>query len=440
MSIRVNRKVALILIAWILIASLSSIVVNIGYNIDTYEVIGINWAIILLFLIIFNLQKLSISSNIKHTISLGIIVRVVWAIYLHYDWIHGHTLKSDQTQFLITSSALFQSDFTGENYSSPWLQTFVYALRIAYHIVGDGDLAIRMFNIYAWFLGVVLICKISGRIQGWKHQMLIALYTFMPWNLYLGGQVLREPFKQLFLMVSLYYLLKWMDDGKKERILCSCIAAFPAVWLHVGDIAMYPAIIATYYMWDYKNHRWEKIHFSAKQLSLPVAIILGYLGIQLFARTGISTKIPEELTVQSLMQRLSNDSLNEIVQSANTNYLRSTRLNNIFSLIITTIYLMVCFWLTPLPTKGFVYIVFWLVDTLPWWLFLFITSRKRKGKILDERTKVIWILLLFFTLVYGLGTYSGGTAMRHRGHILGLCVMCASLSKRYGLKKSESMS
>ncbi len=413
-----DLQIALVIIVTAALSMVLSFSDGAGCYTDT---MGIIWFSAISVLVLIQTSDMRASGNIKVIIALGYFIRVLFAwaqTYIPHKLPSFMVEGSDQVSFMAVAIDYFNGN-TGRYYTN-----FPFVLNGLFHVMGKGELAIRLLFVYLWFLGCVLLERSVGRLEGKRHQMLVAFYALLPWWIYISTAVLRDGIKAFSLMLSLYYLLKWMRYGRKIQIVLSIMAAFPAIVMHAADTAMIIAILVTVVFWDTRTQRWFDERRRGRIVIIPIIIL--FTPVFYSALIKISPDfIPTSFSAREIFRRIS------IYDVARTNYVPKMEITNILQFIYWTLYRVFYFWMSPT-------IRYWSsagdalmfgMDTVPWILmFCYIVRGIRLGK-LDERARVIYILFLLFSFVYAWGTRNAGTAMRHRDHLLGLFVITGLLIK-----------
>ena len=107
-------------------------------------------------------------------------------------------------------------------------------------------------------------------------------------------------------------------------------------------------------------------------------------------------------------------------------------LSSPIQVVLMLLYRFVYFWISPSPRfwNSLGQAVSFFMDACVWVMFIGYMIRNACIKKTNRMGGVFILIIVFFTLVYGIGTHTGGTAMRHRGQLLGMLVMCAVLNKK----------
>lgn len=427
--IKVKKESIQMFVAFLVLALLSAVVVRCISENLYFRFMGVIWLLIISGAVLCQTKGLYASSEIKQIIFCGYFLRVIAAGVLTYakSLLQGFFTDSDESTFLRISLEYFHGDFRNYSTNLPRLVNWMY------HIFGVDEFVIRVVFIYLWFLGILLLEKVARELRGKAAWALIIFYTFLPWAGYISTMIFREPVKQYSLMLSLYFLWKWMGDGKLRNIGAAMLGLVPALWFHSGEVAMLGAIALTYLMWDYRRQRWRKIGFN-----IPTALIM--MGILLIpAFYNIFVKVfPGKFSGTFAFWAL----LNGRVNKARTVYVTETVVNTLGQFFYWTVYRMFYFWAS--PTLRFwnssADMLAFVMDTVPWIIFLaFMVWSFKKGR-LDLRAWVSVLVWGFFTFIYGWGTDNAGTAMRHRDHLLGVFVMTALMRRDASREKTGECS
>lgn len=439
LSIRMNAKLIAGLMAISAVALLSYLIVNMKYNVPLYEVLGWIWAIAIIIIMLNQADHIQAGGSVKRILYVRIVIGVVLAILMTIRFNSG-IFDSDEGSLLTGSIGYFRQLFTGEDFFEPYSDAnpvFKSALMNLFSFVGINSICIRIIYLYLWFLGYKLIEKVAFDVRNKEYKILTAFYAFMPWEILINSKVLREPMICMSLMLSLYFLWKWMKTAWFRYIVIAAIMPIFAIALHGGNIAMLGVIFATYTFWDCKRQRWRVPHFSWRLV--PVIAILIVLPFSLQIVHALNIDRFSSINGISDLMRIQQDAI-VYNGDASTFYAREFDLSSPIGIVLMLLYRSVYFWISPSPMfwTSPTHAIAFLADSCVWIAYFIYMIRNVFIKKTNKAGGLFIPIVLFFTLIYGVGTHTGGTAMRHRGQLLGLLVMCAVMNMKedkYGNKE-----
>ena len=123
---------------------------------------------------------------------------------------------------------------------------------------------------------------------------------------------------------------------------------------------------------------------------------------------------------------------------ARSNYVSFSEINSVWDFLFLTIYRIVYYWISPTPrfwTNFFDVFAFFL-DAVPW-MYIFWLFEKNKRS-LGRNYQVFNFTIIIYTFVFGWGTSSAGTAMRHRDMLLGMIILLFFLNGRKEIIANEA--
>lgn len=393
-----------------------------GNKVDCFmeNLLEVLWLLVITMIVAIQLGTVSASRQIKYLVIIGYTLRIVMAILQTYysSLLPGFMTEDDQGKFIRISNAYYNGDFSAYSTNFPIL---LYKL---FYITGTGELQIRILFVYLWFLGFILIQKMAGSLNGKRHWFLILFYSMLPWTLYISTAIFREPIKMYSLMLSLFFLRKWMQDGKEINVILSVVSSIPALWLHNGDVAILIVVFMTTMLWDIKKQKWNLTGLNGKKLIIIAGIVFLPIIYNLYVKV-FPGYFKGSFSVDYLMSRI-------VYTEARTNYVPPTKPRTIPEFLLWTPYRMFYFWASPTPrfwsSSGDVILFF--TDSIPWIVFFVYLLKGIKQKHFDEGAKIAILIFLSFTFIYAWGTRNAGTALRHRDHLLGLFVMTGLMERK----------
>jgi len=250
---------------------------------------------------------------------------------------------------------------------------------------------------------VLIILEINEKIT--KAIVLIA--AFFPNSMVMSSIFLREMFIIFFVMLSLYYFIKWYKSARYIDMLISLITLGLASMFHSGVIGIIVGYLFAFlfYKKDKKSFRFT----SRTIISLILIVAVVLLGF----------KFADDIILKKF-QKL--DDMNDIYRIANSRrgesvYLTNLKINNLIQLLIYAPIKSIYFLISPLPMnwRGPMDILTFFMDSF---LYLGIISYSLINikKYSSRRTLVIILILMIIvtSLIFGIGVGNTGTAVRHR--------------------------
>ncbi len=430
--ISINKNIILLFTILLMISIVSSALAMSEYSNSLYNLLGFLWFIVLHLACLIILFMIPMSRGIRLVTVFGLLVRVVLSFVFTY-FAENRFFYSDEGSFFYASRAQFEEIFTGVVKDIPYAQEYTTLLKNIYCITGNSTLAVRSINTLLWCIGLYVIYNVyRTAFAGRKDFILLFIYSFMPVEVFYYTNLMREPFITFSLLLALYFLWRWMDNGGLRYACFSALAAAPAFWLHIGNIGIYGVIGLTLLLWNKKAKRWE-INFCAKQCIVLIAFFLLF-PLMIWKFNNVSTFTFRINSLEDIFFIAGNYTNNNVLAGATSNYLPIIEIHSVGELIYWTLYKFFYFWMSPTPR-------FWInikqamgffADTAIWIGLVIYICRKVKKKQLEKNALIVFLFIIMFGLTYGIGTSSAGTAMRHRGELLQLFIMCCFMIEKKG--------
>ena len=391
-------------------------------------IIGI--LVILVFFFSFAYMR---KENFLKYIIIGTILRIsVIAIYL--SGVKIPESQGDAKNFLYEGLVYFRYLF----YSGDHIKTInPYSNLIGLTMVYSGE------NVgFALFLNTLCYIMISATIyeiiklitSNNKKVALraVIIITFFPMDILYSAVLLREQFIILFLVLSFWFLIRFIKNGIFFEFLISVGLHLMAMIFHSGILFL--LIVHLYTLLFFKKKKRQS------RLKWKKVLKFGVLGIILFKILGHFKKFA------FLTKMFDINYLNHILigrflvgtGAGRTVYLTSFIPSNIFIFAIYLPIRMIYFLFSPFPwMMGNVSDVIVFVDGF---IYLILVVRAvRRLEFLEEKIrKTILLYFIAFTLVFSIGTTNYGTAMRHRHKILWLIAIVAVLPKYKNIRILEA--
>lgn len=325
---------------------------------------------------------------------------------------------ADSEGFYRISEQYYHNDYTH------YLTKYPVLLNGLYQIMGLNRLAAQYINVLFWVFGEVIlmsICDVLDICRKYRF-ITVALFGLLPNYLCLTSVLLRESIISFFILFSFYYLLKWMQGGKKTHIVRAFLIAIPAIILHSGSIAVW---ISYGLIYAFYNPKLKKFKIGEKTLVVLLFGMGGLIFIYLDEKMkGLFLSYVPDLTgniVADVNSRLA------IAQryGGNAGYLTNVQISGYGDLILRTLQRMYYFFFSPMPFywRGLQDITAFLADSS----FYIISSVAGIQGLLKNRKDPYLIAMLTILCsvagVFAWGVSNAGTAMRHRSKVLGIALI-----------------
>lgn len=291
---------------------------------------------------------------------------------------------------------------------------YPYVLNFFYHIFGPKRIVPQYFNVVCWYFCWKLIYRMLDGCNPRQKKIMTALFCFIPANVFMTSELLRESIMMLSIMWSFFFLWKWMNSGFIQNIIIAYLISIPAVLLHSVSIALWAGIMFVYIFWNYRLQKWGLIKGKVFLGILGLLVVYLFFHYKIYHMLGY---FPQELSLESITGR------KFVVGRAD--YLEDIIVTNTPQLIFWTIIRGIYFWISPVifDWNSIKDILGVLTDVIPLVYIIFLIFRKKPFEFVNKQYVAGIIILILYTLVYAWGVRNAGGAMRHRNMLLGLLIM-----------------
>lgn len=307
--------------------------------------------------------------------------------------------------------------------------TYLYAVTDCSRLFAQYlNLIMGMFTIL-WLNKAMKLANIDNKYRF----RCIKILAFLPNVAIFSVILLREAWVELFIIISVYYFVKWFNDRKGIKNICiSFVCIIAAAWMHVGCIALLFGYMICVLIYDRKAVR---VHFS--RYSIAAMIIMAVFIIVLlayadsfFSRLSQYSGLASDEFIEAVM------GLQDSVE-AESAYLTWLSYSNPVHLVLFVPLKMFYFLYSPIPFdwRGMMDIVAFLLDSS---IYLFLSYKIVSTSIVNKKFRYLRNFLLIgflvITFMLAMGTISSGTAIRHRAKILSLLLVCYGITMSYNKK------
>ena len=379
------------------------------FNMDTTNLIFFE-IINFMAMIFWCLSEKSMSKKQKKVLIIGIITRfLVLFINKFYPLPFAHD-NADADSFhrtainISNNLSLLKTSVYGGSYSK--------ALGILYYLIGPNRFFIEsiysMLSISTIYYIFNICNKYIGIKENNKCSLLYYLLVLFPQGLLYSISIRREALIVYFVILSLYFCIKYIHTRKQIDFIMTYIPLILASTLHAGILFI---AIGYILLMSFYNKKTEKLNITTKKVMY--FIIIGILSIFIFAKYG-----------NIIAPKISNIDEEKIISTYEKNsrggsaYLGGKEINNTKDIIVYTSAKIVYFLFSPMlwDCRGINDYISVLLDSSIYMILILsiiINIKYAKGK---KRAIAIMLLigLSISILAFAIGTSNAGTAMRHR--------------------------
>ncbi len=284
--------------------------------------------------------------------------------------------------------------------------------------IGDCKLFIQYINIVLAIFTIFIFIKIlkNLNINSRLRNILILILCYFPNNMIISSLILRESWIIFLLTIGIYFYIIYIYNKKQINLFLSAIFIILSSLFHSGMILVLVAILIG-----------ELINSKGRYIIADILLFFFMLIILYKFRDVIFSKF---ITQKEII--LSRD---DYIEEAGSRYLSSIYINNISEVIkfgwLKAIYFIAS--PTILYWRGLTDIVSFFLDSL---LYIIITVKIifKKGELpskINTIYKTFILALIFTVFVFGIGTSTAGTAIRHRNKLLIIFLILLAIIENY---------
>lgn len=327
-------------------------------------------------------------------------------------YLQGHLIADDPSLFGELPMGAY-ADFLG---------LFIY-------IFGDQRILAQYINTLLGVGVIIFIYKTLSmlEVKNKNRQIIIILIVFFPQAIIFSGILLRENLVSFAMMSMIFYFIKWYKQGGKGNAFLSIISLGVAAYFHSGVVG---AFLPLAFMLTFYKVKSKKLHIDTKALVLFVMFSISLITLYMLFGDVFFSKFGGN------NMDLSSDSLSKTIEGidAGSKYLEWLSIDNYFEIILFAPLKMFYFLYSPIPLdwRGIIDIITFFMDSLVYFILSIYIIRNRKKNTGDYiLLNALITIFLFVTFTFAYGTFTAGTAVRHRNKIFGLLlVIFAMIAKK----------
>ena len=424
MKIRVGKASSAIIFLFIFLMIMFILTIS-GISDNSPEVVFFIYLIGLVLFLLLASDGILVSSNDRIIFWGATFLKVAYALYrFPLGKIADPALGGDAGGFWRTAVQYYEGNF------SRVYTPFPHILNFEFHIFGKNVLCCCVTNIVLSMLMVLFVIKIMNdfEIYGSGRFWAVFLSAFLIWGIIVCNSIWREAVYFALITGSFVEYIDFVFSKRHWKLFISCMLMIPVLILHIG----YFPIVAVYII-DYFHH--EKVRNKRDLVNRSMIIIIFAIFI-VFATKLNSVNNAYVSAGYRFVERLSGgESSAGYYEEAGSRYLAGFRIVSLPTLVLYSPLRLFFYLFSPLPTncRGLTDIVSFLLDSCVHILYFVLSIRGirsiKKFEINDKTDKTIntvrilkaglWAVLLCGFL-FGLGTSTAGTAIRHRDVMIGI--------------------
>ena len=394
---------------------------------ETYSLVGI---ILLSLVMIFDVTQKS-SGIVTRIILIGLVIRFT-VLYLDYGQVVSilHSGADSENFYSISYN----------NYKHPgaqpyYLTNYTVFLTYLFKLIGPQRLFAQFLNVIFGVYTILIADKCLSLFKCSRKQRIYSalLLSFLPNFIIFSSILLRESIIIFFTIWSFYFLLRWMKIGHLKNFVYSLLTLAPAVIMHSGMFGMLVGYLIIYSIYNQKT---GQVTIGYKSW-IPIILSGGVLVYILFF-TDVLSYFGDVVDTSS--NTISTEVLLEKQQIEGENsgslYLKWLPIESLAQMIFFSPLKVFYFLFSPFipDIRGMQDIIAFLLDSTFYLLTLYLIYKKKKQRgqtvfLFNRRRANLLMLPIWITIVlYSFGTFTSGTAMRHRANVFPELVVIAMLA------------
>lgn len=363
----------------------------------------------------------------KNILLLGLILRLVILFADIYHWFPVLHSGADSETFhgIAKLNQIYDEQRKLTNYT-PFL-TFLYSITHSSRIIA------QYFNLVMGVSILFIVRKIFEILDIDNKIALISMIILacMPNFVIFSGILLREAWVEFFVILSVYFFVRWFIGGNSLNIpLCMGSILFAAI-MHSGTLVVIMGYILAFTSY---NPSTGHIQFSTNTVSFVIiaTVMVMLLGDSSDMFTG---KFQSASSSDGLLATINADT------TGDSAYLTWVKADSLWMGFVFSPLKMFYFLFSPLPTnwRGFGDIIAFMIDS-SFYIFL-CWNIARNYRFGNKFGNIKLFLLIGFSIsvfVFAFGTYTAGTALRHRAKLLPMLTVLYAVSSSSLNIKEES--
>lgn len=318
---------------------------------------------------------------------------------LYYDrtvaWLPFNTTDAQRFHELSVETANALPDVLLEHFTGFYSQV----LGVIYYIFGPYQFWGHFLNISFVMLGATKLLDIADLIKLTltNKKIMSFIWMFAPIPFLMSYALLREGSMYYFVVLSIYYFLKWTKDYRLFNIIMAVLSVYIGSKYHEGLIAVAVPYLYAFIFYDRQKNKIKMNGLNIACITTAFIVFLAFIGSE---------------AGQEYIQKTNAETGGGSAYL--TNLKVETPIEFLFAGPIKAVFLVY----SPMPwlIRGGMDIITFVLDSSLWiyTTYLFVKNYKT----IDSRYKLLMLSIILGGFVYGMGTLNTGTAIRHRNKLM----------------------
>ncbi len=402
-----------------------------------YNEFGVSEIIVCVLIFIFSIVHFK---EIKHNKKIGFLVKPLIYAYifrlflLFWDLFFRNVFKlpnsGADTEHFYNISIRISS---GINIKYMFFTTCIGNL---FKIIGISRLYVQFLLMLCSMITLYIICIIFSklRISREVQYKILLIISLLPNFAILSSIFLRESLVTMFVTISVYFFICWMQENKNKYFIFSFIMVLIAATFHSGVIALLAGYMVIQYMYVKDE---AKFLFNIKNM-LPVLIFI-IIFVYLYQN--------HSETFFTKMQNIDSiEDISENIERGDSSYAKYVGASTgIKGMLLYSLPRIFYFLFSPLPWqwRGIQDILAFAFSSM-FYVYIFFTVynyiliEKQNKKSLNHNILVsLVIIFLFSSFVFAWGCNNSGTATRHRDKMMSIYAIMLAIMNNQSKKNIQ---
>lgn len=318
---------------------------------------------------------------------------------LYYDrtvaWLPFNTTDAQRFHELSVETANALPDVLLEHFTGFYSQV----LGVIYYIFGPYQFWGHFLNISFVMLAATKLLDIADlmKLTLTNKKIMSFIWMFAPIPFLMSYALLREGSMYYFVVLSIYYFLKWTKDYRLFNIIMAVLSVYIGSKYHEGLIAVAVPYLYAFIFYDRQKNKIKMNGLNIACITTAFIVFLAFIGSE---------------AGQEYIQKTNAETGGGSAYL--TNLKVETPIEFLFAGPIKAVFLVY----SPMPwlVRNPMDIITLLLDSSLWiyTTYLFVKNYKT----IDSRYKLLMLCIILGGFVYGMGTLNTGTAIRHRNKLM----------------------